>query len=120
MMRVDQSRLCVRLWSKRSEVQISGGSNRTLCCQRLAIAATFIYSYVVQAQGYGDGFRKLVIRFLWPTINSEHRWRVIDLILICFEMDRNCKCRNKKFRLYSIVTSAYNSFFMPVSLTLFL
>ena len=30
------------LWSGRSEVQISGRSNRTQCCQRLATAATFL------------------------------------------------------------------------------
>ena len=32
----------VRLWSGRSEVQISGRSNRTQCCQRLATAAIFL------------------------------------------------------------------------------
>ena len=30
------------IWSGRSEVQISGQSNRTQCCQRLATAATFL------------------------------------------------------------------------------
>ena len=35
-------RLRVRLWSGRSEVQNSGRSNRTQCCQRLATAATFL------------------------------------------------------------------------------
>ena len=34
--------LRVRFWSGRSEVQISGRSNRTHCCQRLATAATYL------------------------------------------------------------------------------
>ena len=34
--------LRIRCWSGRSDVQISGGSNQTQCCQRLAAAATFL------------------------------------------------------------------------------
>ena len=33
---------CVHLWSPRSEVQISGRSNRIQCCLQLATAATFL------------------------------------------------------------------------------
>ena len=32
----------VRLWSGRPEIQISGRSNQTQCCQKLATDATFL------------------------------------------------------------------------------
>ena len=50
----------VRVWSGRSEVQISDWSNRTQYSKRLATAATFSPKEAVLT---GDGPRKLVTRF---------------------------------------------------------
>ena len=50
--------------SCKSEVQISGRSNRKQCCQRLATVTTFFEgSCIARAQGRGDGPRQLVSRF---------------------------------------------------------
>ena len=46
-----------RYWCGRSEVRFPVRSNRTQCCQRLAIVATFLRSCVVQAISRGDGPR---------------------------------------------------------------
>ena len=54
-----------RLWSGRSEIQISGRSNRTQRCKRLATAATFFRNGAVLPEDAmtRSWFHKLVTRF---------------------------------------------------------
>ena len=67
---VERQRL--RLWSGSCKVQISGRSNRTQCCQRLATAATFQKELCCpQAQWRGDGPRQFVMHLAHYCLYNE-------------------------------------------------